>query len=146
MTHDKKSFAALLNGREYGSEMPASQNQLAKESGLVVVFGYSDDNAEIRGCIKGEVGCCDGGDIHINRKGVVASWEDGEEKNREDAKAYFEQFSCPISKIKAIWCPPGGGSWAYETTIPHETFEIMEDGDVYCRGIVFDFADIGKTP
>ena len=28
-------------------------------------------------------------------------------------------------------------SWTYKTDIPHSTFDILEDGEKYCRGIVF---------
>ena len=38
-----KELAELLNGREYGNEITSDEEKLAKESGLVVVFGYSDD-------------------------------------------------------------------------------------------------------
>jgi hypothetical protein len=33
-------------------------------------------------------------------------------------------------------------SWSYETDIPHATFDVLEDGEVYCRGIVFALADL----
>ena len=39
----------------------AEEERLAKENGLVVVFGYSDDNIELRGAINNEAGCFDGG-------------------------------------------------------------------------------------
>ena len=35
-------------------------------------------------------------------------------------------------------------SWSYLTDIPHKTFDIMEDGEIYCRGIVFSLDDLGE--
>lgn len=51
----------MLNGREYGDEITREEEAMAKAHGLVVVFGYSDDNMEFCGAITDEVGCYDGG-------------------------------------------------------------------------------------
>lgn len=53
-----KEFAKMLDGREYGGEITKEEEALAKELGFVVVFGYSDDNAELRGAIDDETGYC----------------------------------------------------------------------------------------
>ena len=105
-------FANKLNGRAYLDEMTKEEEQLAKELGFVVVFGYSDDNAEFRGAYDDEVGCFNGGRIY----------QDG------------DLF------IDAHWCFDGA-DWGYVTNIPSATFDIMQDGEVYCRGLVFE-----KTP
>ena len=44
-------------------------------------------------------------------------------------------------KITAVW-DTDGYSWIYQTDIPHATFEIVEDGAPYCRGIIFALADV----
>ena len=49
-----------------------------------------------------------------------------------------------MSTIKTLWSK-GEYAWQYETEIPHATFEILEDGDKYCRGIVFDLADVAEV-
>lgn len=121
-------MAMLLHGREIGKEITKEEALAAKEAGLVVVFGYSDDNAELEGAIYDEVGCYDGGTIHLNRSGVC------KKKDR-------------TAKIKALWCPKDEAgqtyaSWAYQTDLPHHTFDIMEEGELYCRGIVFQLSDI----
>ena len=43
--------------------------------------------------------------------------------------------------IKSLW-DREGFSWILETEIPHSTFVIMEDGETYCRGIVFSLEDV----
>ena len=44
--------------------------------------------------------------------------------------------------IEALFAKEPGYTWIYKTDIPHETFEIVEDGEPYCRGIVFNIGDI----
>lgn len=107
-----KEFAKMLDGREYGHEITKEEETLAKELGFVVVFGYSDDNAELRGAIDDEIGCFDGGKL--------------EHKDLPDV-------------IYAKWCDREANyAWSYQTSIPHETFHIYEDGDYWCIGIVCD--------
>lgn len=107
-----KEFAKMLDGREYMHEITKEEEALAKELGFVVVFGYSDDNAELRGAIDDEIGCFDGGKL--------------EHKDLPDV-------------IYAKWCDRESNyAWSYETSIPHETFRIFEDGDYWCLGIVCD--------
>ena len=107
-----KEFAQMLDGREYLHEITKEEEALAKELGFVVVFGYSDDNAELRGAIDDEIGCFDGGKL--------------EHKDLPDV-------------IYAKWCDRETNYlWSYKTTIPHETFRIYEDGDYWCVGIVCD--------
>ena len=107
-----KEFAKMLDGREYRHEITKEEEALAKELGFVVVFGYSDDNAELRGAIDDEISCYDGGELfHIDLP----------------------------APIYADWCPEDiDCSWAYGTSIPYEKFYIYEDGELYCVGIVCD--------
>lgn len=107
-----KEFAKTLDGREYGHEITKEEEILAKELGFVVVFGYSDDNAELRGAIYDEIGCYDGG--------------------------ILKHDDLP-DEIYADWCPDDiDCAWAYGTSIPHETFYIYDNGELYCVGIVCD--------
>ena len=54
-------FAARLNGRTYRNEVSTAEAKEAKAAGLVVVYGYSDDNVELAGAIDDEIGANDGG-------------------------------------------------------------------------------------
>jgi len=137
----KETLAALLNGRQMGDEIDTTEEKQAKAAGLVVVFGYSDDNVELRGAIEDEIGAYDGTTFRITPKGVAPTWGDNEEKNREDAMAYFEARNAPGADIEAVW-GSDGYSWTYKTTLPHATFEILEDEEKFCRGIVFSLADL----
>ena len=50
-----------------------------------------------------------------------------------------------LREIKAVWCAPGKPAWSYETDIPHEKFNIYEDGELFCEGIVFSLEDLRET-
>ena len=137
---DAKELAAKLNGREYCREITDEEVRQAKEAGLVVVFGASDDLIEFRGAIRDEGDCYDGGTVLIDTKGVLPSWDSASE-SEESAQEYFER-KAKARTITALWAKEPGYSWTYKTDIPHETFEIVEDGEPYCRGIVFNIGDI----
>lgn len=143
-TMTKEQMAALLNGREYGSEITREEHQLAKASGLVVIFGYSDDNMEARGAWgEDEFGAYEGGTWKVSPRGILKSWDDIDHDNEKECEAYFQTKITAIATLKAIWAPKDPEcSWAYELDAPHATFDIVEDGELYCRGIVFAVADL----
>jgi hypothetical protein len=109
MSDNVKKWAAKLDGREIGKEITREEEQEAAADGVVIVYGASDDLCKFRGAVRDEVDCYDGG--IVNR----------------------------VPKIEAVWCDPeNGSSWSYKTSMPHETFRILEDADLYCIGMVFD--------
>lgn len=132
-----KEFAKMLNGRERGAEISREEERLAKTHGLVVVFGASDDLMEICGAIEEEFDCYEGGTTHITKTGVLSE----PECDPEDCP-YFAAARSVAKTIKAVWHDEGGPCWTYETEIPHETFNICEDGEVWCIGIVFSVEDL----
>lgn len=135
---DVKELAAKLNGREYCREITDEEAKQAKEAGLVVVFGASDDLIEFRGAIRDEGEAP--GDVLIDTKGVLPSWDSASE-SEESAQEYFER-KAKARTIEALFAKDPGYTWIYKTDIPHETFEIVEDGEPYCRGIVFSINDL----
>jgi hypothetical protein len=136
MTITAKELAALLTGREYGNEITSAEEGQAKADGLVVVYGYSDDNMEFAGAIHDEVGCYDGGTAYLTRDGLLQN-----ECENDDCPSFARLKACAAT-IEALWCEEPVYSWTYRTTIPHETFEIVEDGAPFCRGIVFSLAEV----
>ena len=103
----------------------------------MVAFGYSDDNVVLCGAIDDEVGAYDGTTFHVTRDGVLRT----PDCNCDECK-YFEIAKRAASEIKAIWHNSGEATWSFETTIPHETFRIYEDGELFCIGIVFSLNDL----
>ena len=106
-----EEFAARLDGRQYGNEITEDEAILARNLDFLVVFGESDDLAELRGAIDGECDCFEGGVL-----------------KRGEGR---------LLPIKAVWCHDGRDcAWAYETELPHAEFRVMENTEVYCYGIV----------
>jgi len=112
---DIYEFSKQITNREYLWEVSREEAKWAKDHDIVVVLGRSDDLAEFRGAIEDEVDCYGGGIVYDNGN----------------------EF------IEAVWCK-GGYTWSYETNIPHATFDIYDEGEKYCKGIVFDINDKNK--
>lgn len=138
MKTTKEVFAAWITGREYGDETTATEKVIAEENGLVVMFGYSDDNVELCGAIDDEVSARDGTTISFLNGEILTS------KCEDENCPYFKELekSPHIKKVEALWCKEGEYSWTFKTDIPHATFEILEDGEKFCRGIVFNIDSI----
>lgn len=123
-----KRWADTLSGREYGCELSAVEANEMKNQGIVVVYGYSDDNMEFDGALHDEIGCYNGGVARVAKCGV---YED-------------EVPDTELREIRAVWCAPGKPAWSYETDIPHEKFNIYEDGDLFCEGIIFSLDSLSE--
>lgn len=134
---NKEKLAALLMGREYRDEITDEEVE------LVVVFGASDDLIEFRGSIDDEYGCNDGGTFSVDAHGALPEYEHIDHEDENLARDYFKRKdSGKAKKLEALWCNEPGYSWTYKTKIPHATFEIVEDGKPYCRGIIFDISEL----
>lgn len=132
----KEQFAARLSGREYGSEITPEEEFMAQRDGLVVVFGASDDLVEFRGDINDELDAYNGTTVKLDGLGLLPRRESIEDD--VELEKYFIRKRGNLKTIEALWCAEDGYSWTFKTDIPHATFEVMEDGEHYCRGIVFD--------
>ncbi len=135
-----KELAEMLSGRKYGMEITSEEARAAKDAGLVVVYGYSDDNVEFSGAIDEEVGAYEDTTIYLTKDGLL------EEPACNDAEnctcPYFETAKKAAKTITAIWRDGERPSRVFSTDIPHETFTVMEDGEPFCEGIVFSTADL----
>lgn len=120
---------AALDGCEYPNIGNYDLFKEMKAAGLVAVFGHSDDCMEFRGALYDEF------------YETVALNEHGFIHNKCD-----EGDTCPNWRgvgnaftIKPVF--GGYPAWVFETEIPHSTFVVMEDGEVFQRGIVFALKD-----
>ena len=149
MENTKEKLAELLNGREYGNEITKEEEQIAKESGLVVIFGASDDLVEFRGAIYDEISAYDGGSaLLVKKKGgkIDVMSEDDFKELQEIMDDKELDFELPKVEVVAEWCPEDlECSWRIKSDVPHATFEIMEDGELYCIGIVVSIVDISNA-
>ncbi len=137
----KEELAAQLDGIEFPPHLTITKDkrQLAKDSGLVIVYGYSDDLMEFEGAFRDQVDCFGGGTALVDLNGVV-----GRADGSDEAIADYVARKKAAHSIEAIWCKRGDYAWAYETAIPHATFTVKEGDELYCLGLVFSVADLGS--
>lgn len=121
-------YAKLLNGREYLNELTKEEEEDLKEKGIVVVFGYSDDNTEFRGAMYEEIPSYGGTTIYFDEDGIF--------EGCECECKYSEKVKNRCEKIEVLW-DRDGYSWTYKTDKAVKTFDILDDGDLYCKGIIF---------
>ncbi|WNL63568.1 hypothetical protein ST4_010 [Aeromonas phage ST4] len=136
-----KLLAAQLNGSQYPLLVSNELAEQAKAAGLVIVYGASDDLMEFRGAVYDELYVNDGGTALVDAEGLLPANADDLDTDEDRARYYYRKGKAKI--IEALWAKEGDYSWTYRTAIPHETFEVVEDGQPYCRGIVFALADLG---
>jgi hypothetical protein len=136
----KESLAAMINGRSIGKELTPDEIRLAKDAGLVVVFGASDDLMEVEGALCDEAAVYDGDTVMIDSEGVLN--RDRIDEYDDEEVANFVARKKTAKEIEAVFDGELGYCWTYKTDIPHATFEIVEDGASYCRGIVFSVDDL----
>jgi hypothetical protein len=140
-TMTKEQMAAQLSGREYREEITDAEHHQARQSGLPVVFGRSDDLVEFRGVCLDEVGAYGGATIDMGARGNPIEYEDDHRRLIEAG------WTPPPDKVKAFeikagWCPKGfDGSWRISASIPFAAFNVNEDGRFFCRGVVVDVKD-----
>lgn len=132
-----QALADLLNEREYKQEMMTEEIEAAKASGLVVVYGYSDDTTIFHGAIEAEVHSVNDTEILVTADGIF-----------EDCPCdciHSRKAKAAASVIRALWCK-GAYVWHYQTDIPHVTFEIIDnqpaDNLKFCLGMVFSIKDL----
>ncbi len=144
-----QELAARLNGRSIGAEITREEEALAKQHGLVVVFGASDDLCELRGAIHDEVGLYDGGNVVFTPTGLFDI--DEEEANVLRKHGVWDKATENTREFEAIWTEDEDEpDWTYRVVFPHTTFDVIEnDGSgpcVYCRGFVFSVDDAFRAP
>ena len=137
-----QTYAKFLDGVEYGQETARLKPALdeMKQDGIVVVYGESDDLVEFDGAICDEAGAWGGTTVYVNQIGL---FPDPPCENAIGFCAYFRNCIKGCKTIQALWCAEDGYAWTFKTDIPHATFDVLEDGKPYCRGIVFALSDVG---
>jgi hypothetical protein len=139
----KEAAAAMLTGYEYPAREIDGHSAALKAAGLVAVYGQSDDIMAFSGAIRDEVSAYDGGTAHVDSEGLVPTFDAVSDTGDEEQVAAYFRRKPHQRAIEAVWSPEEpAASWLIRTDIPHATFDIVEDGDLYCRGLVFALADL----
>lgn len=137
----------MINGRSYRNEMYEVEEQIAKESGLVVIFGGSDDLVEFRGAIYDEIDAFDGAHFIIATPGTEIPVDEDEETYRKakelEVVPIEKESTTKKNRFEAVWLPNEPKCyWLIKTNLPHSTFDIMADGELFCRGVIIDVLDL----
>ena len=72
---------------------------------------------------------------------------DGVLPEHEDCECEFCGYAEKKKKcatIRSLLCDDSGFTWTFETDIPHSTFDIFENGNKFCRGIVINSENLPK--
>lgn len=142
MTLTVQALADKLNGRTYMSEITPTEDQEAKAAGLVVVFGVSDDQNYFHGAIDADPYCYDRQTYEITRLGLLGKFDQLVERGDEEELArYFAMRHLPVHRLTATFTNNG---WEFETDIPHAKFNIVEAGEHYGQGLVFDINHLAQ--
>lgn len=135
----KEELAQKLNGRQYRNEITKDEEKEAKESGLVVVFGQSDDLIELRGTIYDELDMYEGGDILFDKNGLL------ENKCDDEDCPYFLEKIENAKKITALWSDEiWDAAWSFESLDIKDMakFNIYEGDKLYCEGVIFNIKEL----
>jgi len=135
-----KELARRLDGVEYGSESDRMAER-DKANGLVMVVGAYNETVHFSGAISEECYGEDGGVFHIVDGGLLDTRDYECECNCKCSQDAFDKAASRGRSIEGVW-DVDGYSWTFSTDIPHATFDVMDDGEKYCRGIVFDLAEV----
>ena len=118
-----KEWAEKLNNIEYPADEIWDMRKQFEEDGVVVVYGASDDLIEFEGAIQDEGDCYNDEVFYLNKEGLTTSY----------SKNY----------VKVTHPHDGTVQFNYETNIPNvEWFNVVEDGELYCKGFVFNINDL----
>lgn len=141
--------AEKLNGRVYPDVITDLENCYVAENGLIVVFGFSDDQIYFKGKINDEVYVGDETDFVIVPPGIEIPYGDDEsdvylKSEKFEAIVIEENSSITENRIKTLFSPEEiDCTWLIKTDLPHSSFDVMEDdGEIYCKGIIIDTADL----
>lgn len=143
-----RKWAGQLTGREYPFTMTNDEKKRAQDDDIVIVYGLSDDLLEFEGAIYDECGAWNGTTVRLCPEGIYDTnsmfW-----KKIESGLSYSSEQIMKMPVIEAVWCPQVDNvcwaSWEIRTNMKHMKFDIMEDGKLYCRGIIFHINEISRV-
>jgi hypothetical protein len=117
--------------------VPEELREQAIKSGLVFVCGPDYDTMEFDGAIRHRLDRCNGGMAYLDETGLL-------EKESGENCPCIAIRQAGVKTIYANWndCKC---LWTYETSIPHAKFNLFDEGELSCVGIVFDLSEL-KTP
>lgn len=134
-TTTKEELAKMLEGSQIDKIVESYELELARNSGLVIVYGHSDDGVTLEGMINDETGTT----VYITKDGKLFNGG----SCRVECDLYKEaRIECQVIEATFNSDAGKGFNWTFKTKIPHSTFDIWEDDNQFCMGIVFSIHDL----
>lgn len=149
MSQIAEDIARRLENSEY-REFPADVIRLAKENNVVIISGLSDDIIDLSGVISDEVSP---GSFRLSRDGLLeplsqvleqaiettqTAWDNAEENALSSIRAWMAARDASIV-VSGKFSDDG---WVFSTAGAHQSFTILEDGEVHSRGLVIDLCEL----
>jgi len=135
----------ICDGIEYSRDIPEEAKKLAKENGVVVIVGGSDDLMYAYGA---ESYLTDYFEHDEGWDGCDLAKDASDKQLKKEAKQLgLKIFWCGIiestgEKIEGYSTLESGAfSYKVADNIEHINFKVMEDEDVYCTGIIIKLPD-----
>jgi len=136
-----EQFARLLDGRECGEEISKEEEAIAAESRLFVFFGDSDDGLKVLGILCDFFSAIGGRKVTIAKVINSPYWAYVTEQTKALVSIFVQIRDSFV--VNAIWNPDDPDTtWLIATDVPSFPFDIMEDGNLFCRGIVIAESDV----
>lgn len=139
---DIATVAKQLHGCTYPLRLGKETEAQLKDAGIVIVHGNSDDIMSFSGAIYDEVSCYDGGTALLDAEGLLS--ESTEDMSEEELRHHLDRKTRAMA-IHALWSDHAGPAWTYNTEIPCQTFEVIDDGEIYCIGLVFSLGALSPS-
>lgn len=130
-------LAAQLHGIELG-DIPGDAIEGARRGGLVMVYSPSADTIAFYGALRGQVNMFEDGTVYFDIEGPLPDVDDVPEVDR---LAYYARKG--LAHMISAEHERDGFTWTLSTIVPHSRFMVLNNGERYCRGIVFDIKAIG---
>lgn len=134
----KEDIAEIINGRQYRDEIPEELKDHKDFKKFMICYFASDDLFETDGFNREEIGMYGGGDAHFNHGGLFLDFDELLAEEVIINSDWFLKVS--VQDADNV----DGGFYKFTSDVNNVPFFIMEDGEKYCRGLVFD-ASILKT-
>jgi hypothetical protein len=144
-----QEWAERLNGIEYPADELDNYADELKKDGIMVIFGYSSDLLVFAGVINAEINAWDGTVVYIgiNNDGDIKIAEirdlfnDSSFSGRREYIKKIISIRAPQNEKRKVWA-----SWHITShdIEPAYSFDIMEDGELFCRGILFETKELDK--
>lgn len=128
---DVERVKLAIDGMEYHQHIPEETIEYCQANGIYIIYGASDDLLEVDGFFREEFDAYNG----LNSKNLEY-YDDGGDIN-------YVIKALKDNEVIATWCPNPEVSWSIECTPYHtadtESFDIMEDGEVFCQGLILQY-------